>query len=48
MEDTRAEIIALASAGHIELSPDDFEMIDGDWTLDGMDPAEWVEAMTMD
>lgn len=25
---------------------DDLEWVDGSWTLDGMDPIEWCEAMT--
>lgn len=27
---------------------EDLEWLDGGWTLDGMDPIEWCEAMTAD
>lgn len=27
---------------------DDLEIIDGEWTIDGMNPLEWCEAMTRD
>ena len=34
--------------GVASLTPDQFKRIDGKWTLDGMDPAEWIRAMLMD
>ncbi|MFC4949045.1 hypothetical protein [Pseudonocardia sp. GCM10023141] len=40
--------IARAARHDIELTPSDFRLIDGGWYLDGMDPAEWIDAMTMD
>lgn len=30
------------------LEPLEFEWVDGQWSLDCMDPREWCEAMTMD
>lgn len=32
----------------LELTADDFEYIDGEWTLDGMPASEWIEAMVSD
>lgn len=32
----------------LELQQDDLEIIDGEWTIDGMEPLEWCEAMMMD
>ena len=44
----RDRIIADAREHGIDLDPSDFRR-DGDgWTLDGMNPAEWLHAMTMD
>ncbi len=41
-------IIDRARQNGINLSPADFRTIDGEPTLDGMDPAEWLDAMLMD
>lgn len=46
MELEQDAIIRKAAKAGIELSPGDFEVINGESTLDGMDPAEWLEAMT--
>lgn len=43
-----AKWIAKAAKHDIELSPGDFMIIDGDLYIDGMDPGEWIDAMTMD
>lgn len=32
--------------GDFGINPEDLEWVDGAWTLDDMDPLEWVEAMT--
>lgn len=32
----------------VSLAPADFQILDGAPTLDGMSPAEWLDAMTMD
>jgi hypothetical protein len=40
--------IRKAAREGIELEPSNFKLIDGVWTLDGMDPDEWLHAMTMD
>lgn len=40
--------IAQAARHEIELSPADFVVIGEDVYLDAMDPAEWLDAMTMD
>ena len=32
----------------LHLQWDDLEIIDGEWTIDGMEPLEWCQAMTMD
>lgn len=37
--------ISLAEAYQIDLEPKDFELVDGEWTIDGMDPHEWIWAM---
>jgi hypothetical protein len=31
---------------HLQL--DDLEIIDGEWTIDGMEPLEWCRAMMME
>lgn len=37
------------AAGHdLQLNLSDFKRIDGEWTLDGMNPDEWIDAMTME
>lgn len=46
--ETVSEHIAAARAAGIELTPDDFEVVDGEPTLDGMRPSEWLAAMTME
>ena len=46
--DKRSKWIAEADRHDIALSTSDFVKIDGEWTLDGMDPGEWIEAMVMD
>lgn len=43
-----AKWIQEAAKHDIELSPGNFEIIDGDLYIDGMDPGEWIDAMTMD
>lgn len=51
MDDTRAIIartIRDAAEADIYLSPRDFTVVGGDVYLDGMDPSEWLHAMTMD
>lgn len=40
--------IARAKRYDIELSAEDFTLFEGDVFLDGMNPAEWIDAMTMD
>lgn len=37
-----------AAKSGIQLDPTDFVMSDEGWTIDGMEPAEWIHAMTMD
>lgn len=37
--------LEIARAYGVVIPMDDFEYIDGEWTLDGMDPYEWAEAM---
>lgn len=32
----------------VTVNKSDFEWLDGQWTLDGMDPYEWAEAMMQD
>lgn len=32
----------------LSVEPDDFCWFDSAWAIDGMDPLEWVEAMTME
>ena len=38
--------IARAAEHDITLSYKDFEVIDGEIWLDGMDPGDWIDAMT--
>ena len=48
---THADIVAFiekASAKGIGIHPHDFVKYDDTWTLDGMHPMEWLDAMTMD
>lgn len=47
-EDLMNAIIAKAALHGIELTPADFIDYGDGPTLDGMDAAEWLEAMTMD
>lgn len=35
-------------ARYLDINPFDLEWIDGEWTVDGMDPQEWLEAMELD
>lgn len=42
------ETIAKAAEHDITLQPSDFTLCDGDVLLDGMDPFDWIHAMTMD
>jgi hypothetical protein len=44
----RDAVMARLTAFEIDLKPDDFLIRDGEITLDGMDPQEWADAMTMD
>lgn len=46
--DIITKAIARAAAEDIALERSDFVVIDGEPTLDGMDPDEWIDAMTMD
>lgn len=47
--DERDTIIERASTHGIDLSRDDFEWVDGwGFLLDGLDPAQWLDAMTME
>lgn len=46
-QENTAWIEAAARKG-IVVGQDSFKQIDGSWTIDGMDPGEWIEAMTMD
>lgn len=32
----------------LHLQWDDLEIIDDEWTIDGMEPVEWCQAMMMD
>lgn len=41
-------VIAEAAKHDIKLEVSDFRIIDGEITLDGMHPAEWLDAMTME
>jgi hypothetical protein len=45
-----AELTCSLNAAYpeLELQTDDLVIIDGLWTIDGMDPYEWCEAMMMD
>ncbi|WP_176462162.1 hypothetical protein [Rhodococcus sp. 06-156-3C] len=45
---TITEAIRDARAHGIELSRSDFKVYDGEPTLDGMHPFDWLAAMTMD
>lgn len=40
--------IKRAAREDIELTPENFVITDGEPTIDGMSPREWLEAMTMD
>jgi hypothetical protein len=44
------EFIEMAARRGITLTPDDFVWEEGmgGWTLDGMEPSEWLDAMTED
>ena len=41
-------VIARAARHEIELTFDNFTVVDGEIWLDGMDPDEWIDAMVMD
>jgi hypothetical protein len=45
--DERVKVIRRAKENDLELTLSDFKKIDGEWTLDGMDPGEWLDAMLM-
>lgn len=45
---TVRDAIAAAAKHDIVLEASDFRVIDGDVYLDGMDPFDWIHAMTMD
>jgi hypothetical protein len=49
MEDreTLCRELNVATRGRLNLVPADLVEIEGEWTLDGMDPWEWCEAMLM-
>lgn len=40
--------MAQAGEAGITLTPRDFTVFEGGLYLDGMDPGEWIDAMTMD
>ncbi|WP_194922945.1 hypothetical protein [Catenulispora pinisilvae] len=40
--------IRRAARHGIDLTPESFDVIDGELCLDGMEPGEWIEAATMD
>lgn len=42
------EWISTAATHGLTLAPDAFEWFDGEWLVDGMDPLDWVEAMSLD
>lgn len=42
------DAIARAAQHEIDLDPTDFRLIDGEVTLDGMIPNEWIDALTME
>lgn len=42
------KIIAAAEKHDLILTHQSFQVIDGELYIDGMDPAEWLDAMTMD
>lgn len=46
--DDKSEVIRDAAAVGITLTRADIERIDGDLFVDGMDPYDWLDAMTMD
>lgn len=48
LRDEADAVIAAAAEHDIELTWQQFEVIDGELYLDGMDPREWLDAMTMD
>lgn len=48
MDTAAMEWVDRASKKGIELTPGDFVIIDGEPTIDGMSPSEWLDAMTMD
>lgn len=41
-------LIARAATWDLALDADDFTITNGEVWLDGMDPAEWLDAMTQD
>ena len=41
-------VIASAAEHDIELTDANFTITDGELFIDGMDPVEWLDAMTMD
>lgn len=43
-----SQYIARARAWGLALDPDDFTATDDGIWLDGMDPGEWIDAVTMD
>lgn len=47
---TKSQILAKLNTEYaLNLDPTDLvKNYDGEWTIDGMDPIEWCEAMTMD
>lgn len=40
--------IAAGKRAGLDLKPSDFVIIDGEPTIDGMPPREWIDAMSMD
>jgi len=48
MFDEMQRVIEAAVKHNIPLTTDNFKVIDGGLTIDGMDPAEWLDAMTME
>lgn len=46
--DPREEIIREAAEHDIEIKDSDFKRSENGWTLDDMDPREWLDEMLMD
>lgn len=42
------ELNAVYHGEWLNITPEEIELTDEGWTIDGMDPWEWCEAMLMD